>query len=139
MENSPPVPTDPPPALHWTDTESIEDKEAEGQKSLDSPSEGGTEGGPPEPGEANPFTLVRLKTSMENSKRLSLGKLEHVGQVLSEIAQYPLLPKVVKRVLGFEDGTVRLNRLQRPSLPPNSPLPSWTQMTLELLSGTSRL
>jgi len=46
MENSPPVPTDPPPALHWTGTESIEDKEAEGQKSMDSPSEGGTESGP---------------------------------------------------------------------------------------------
>jgi len=139
MQDSSPVPTDPLSALPWADIESIDGKEAEGRRSLDSPSERGTECRAPDPGEANPFTLVRLKTSTENSKRLSLGKLEHVGLLLSEIAQYPLLPKVVKRILSFKDGTVRLNRLQRPSLPPNSPLPSWTQMTLELLSGTSRL
>jgi len=60
MKDSSPDPTDPLSALPWGDLESIEGKEAEGRKSLDSPSERGTEGRPPDPGEANPFTLVRL-------------------------------------------------------------------------------
>jgi len=39
--------------------------------------------------------------SIANFQSLSEGNLEHSGLLLSEIAQYPL----VKRILGFENDT----------------------------------
>jgi len=60
MQDSSLDPTDPLSALPWADIESIDGKEAEGRRSLDSPSERGTECRAPDPGEANPFTLVSL-------------------------------------------------------------------------------
>jgi len=40
-----------------------------------------------------------------NFQRLREGNLEHAGLLLSESTQYPLPPKVVQQMLGFEDGT----------------------------------
>ena len=96
MQDCSPDPTDPLPPPPWAEIQSIKGKEPEGRKSLDDPSEKETESRSPDPEEANPFTLARLQKSIAKFQRLCEGSLEHAGLLLSEIAQYPLPPKVVK-------------------------------------------
>jgi hypothetical protein len=98
-------PTAPLPPPPWS--ESTREKEPEGWQSLDDPPERAAETRSPEPEEANPFTLIRLQTSIANLQSQCEGSLEHVGLLLSEIAQYPLPPTVavVKKILGFENDT----------------------------------
>jgi len=59
--------------LRGASTKSIEGREAEGRKSLDDPSERGAEGRPADPGETNPFALLRLQTSRENNGESERG------------------------------------------------------------------
>jgi len=47
--------------------------------------------------------MTRLQAGIANFHRLCEGSLEQVGLLLSEIAQYPLPPVVVKIILGFEN------------------------------------
>jgi len=56
----------------------------------------------PGPESANPFTMDRLHACIQTFHRLSKGELEAAGLLLSEIAQYPLPPRVVKRILNHE-------------------------------------
>ena len=58
-----------------------------------------------DPEETNPFTQIRLQAGITNFHSLCEGSLEQVGLLLSEIAQYTLLPIVVKKILGFENDT----------------------------------
>jgi len=105
MQDSSSDPTDPLPPPSWAEIESIKGNEPEGWQSLDEPSKKETESRSPDPEEANPFTLARLQTSIGNLQRLSEGNLEYAGLLLSEIAHYPLPPKVVKQILVFENDT----------------------------------
>jgi len=103
MQDSSLDPTAPLPPPPWA--ESTKDKEPEGRQFLDDPPERAVETRSLDPEEVNPFTLIRLQTSIANFQSLCEGSLEHVGLLESEIAQYPLPPKVVKKILGFEDDT----------------------------------
>ena len=106
-KDSSPVPPDPHPAPPWTDAEtSINDSEVVGRKSLDCRPGAGEEGRPQNSVAVNPFTLERLQTSSANFHRLSEGNMEYAGLLLSESAQYPLPPGVVRRILGFVDSTI---------------------------------
>jgi len=57
----------------------------------------------PGPESVNPFTLDRLHTCVETFHRLSKGDLEAAGLLLSEIVQFPLPPRVVRRILNLEE------------------------------------
>ena len=96
------VPPDPLPEIN---VERNNDHEAEGRESLGSPSRRGIEGGPPDSGEANPFNIGRLQTNIQNFHRLNKGNMEYAGLLFSEIAQYLLPPRVVRRIFGCVDGT----------------------------------
>jgi len=94
-------PTAPLPPPPWT--ESPREKELEGRRPLDDPPETAAETQSPDPEETNPFTQTRLQEGIANFHRLCEGSLAQVGLLLSEIAQYPLPPAVVKIILGFKD------------------------------------
>jgi len=105
MQDSSLDPTAPLPPPPWA--ESTRGKELEGLQPPDDPPERTAETRSPDPEEPNPFTLIRLQTSIANLQSQCEGSLEHVGLLLSEIAQYPLPPTVavVKKILGFENDT----------------------------------
>jgi len=92
-------PTAPLPPPPWA--ESTRGKEPEGRRPLDDPPETAAETWSPDPAETNPFTQTRLQAGIANFHSLCEGSLEQVGLLLSEIAQYPLPPTVVKIILGF--------------------------------------
>jgi len=102
-QDSSPDPTAPLPPLPWA--ESTRGKEPEGRQPLDDPPETAAETRSPDPEETNPFTQIRLQASIANFHSLCEGSLEQVGLLLSEIAQYPLPPTVVKKILGLENDT----------------------------------
>jgi len=100
-QDSSPDPTAPLSPPSWA--ESTREKEPEGRQPLDDPPETAVETRSPDPEETNPFTQIRLQASIANFHSLCEGSLEQVGLLLGEIAQYPLLPTVVKIILGFKN------------------------------------
>jgi len=100
-QDSPLDPTAPLPPPPWA--KSTRGKEPEGRQPLDDPPETATETPSPDPEETNPFTQTRLQAGITNFHSLCEGSLEQAGLLLSEIAQYPLPPTVVKIILGFEN------------------------------------
>ena len=55
---------------------------------------------------ANPFTVDRLRAGVTNFHELSKGSIQDTGLLLSEIAQYPLPPAVIRRILGMVEDEV---------------------------------
>jgi len=94
-------PTAPLPPPPWA--KSTRGKEPDGRWPLHDHPKTAAETRSPDPVETNSFTQTRLQAGIANFHSLCEGSLEQVGLLLSEIAQYPLPPTVVKIILGFKN------------------------------------